>query len=352
MSTKFFSNFNTIYYNFGDNEASAIFHDLSQYVDLVDQIKTRDVLLEDYTILPNERPDQLSQKLYGTTDYYWTFFLLNDNIRQSGWPVAQQEVESYASKYYPHRIVTMKLLQGDIVEYDAQGEPITRTKIIGTAPDEFEVGQVVSGNLSGTFGTIIKRDLALGQLVIDTAETVNEVVKTKVITPNTNGIYEFQVDLLEREDFVRPLVWTISKNGTGISGFEIEIDKLKKDVKITNIEFTPGAKYILTYYVDRGNLSDGNFIDGEEISYPNPAGGATSGIVYNETPQYLAPHHYEDADGNWVDIDPFTQNTSGANPVTYLERLVAKNADLKQIKVLKPESAQALVKEFYELMNE
>jgi hypothetical protein len=352
MSTKFFSNFNTIYYRFGDNEASSIFHDLSQYVDLVDQIKTRDVLLEDYTILPNERPDQVSFKLYGSTDYYWLFYLLNDHIRQSGWPVAQQEIYSYAEKYYPHRVVTMKLLQGDIFEYDATGEPIFRTKIIGTPPDEFEVGQVVTGNLSGTFGTIIKRDLSLGQLVIDTAEAVNEVVKTRVITPNSNGIYEFQVDLLEREDFSRPLVWTIRRDGVLISGFEIEIDKLKKDVKITNIDFTPNSTYTLTYYVNRGNLSDGKYINGEEISYPNPAGGATSGIVYKETPQFLAVHHYEDADGNWVDIDPFSQDVGNAIPITYLERLINKNAELKQIKVLKPESAQALIKEFYELMNE
>ena len=83
----YFSNFSPTIYKYGNETNFSLAPNLTQYVDLIDQVKTRDVFLRDYLIPVNERPDQTSFKLYGTADYYWTFFLVNDHIRENGWPL-------------------------------------------------------------------------------------------------------------------------------------------------------------------------------------------------------------------------------------------------------------------------
>ena len=81
---KYFQNFPTVAYKFGDNEAPVLFNNLSAYVDIVDQIKDNVAFYNKYTIQAGDRPDTLSYKLYDTVDYYWTFFLMNDHLRISG----------------------------------------------------------------------------------------------------------------------------------------------------------------------------------------------------------------------------------------------------------------------------
>ena len=151
MSTKYFKDMEIVNYRFGDNESSVLFNNLTQYIDIIDGLKDNISFYNKYTIVSGDRPDTLSYKLYGTTDYYWTFFLLNDHIRLSGWPVATYDILEQAKSKYPYRTVT------------------TNTDI----STSFPVGQVVTGVTSGTVGTIIKRNLDMGQLIIDTGEEPN-----------------------------------------------------------------------------------------------------------------------------------------------------------------------------------
>lgn len=351
----YFNNFNPVLYKFGDETSFSLATNLTQYVDLIDQVKTRDLFVDDYTIPFNERPDQVSYRLYGNADYYWTFYLANDHLRERGWPLTSNEVTEAAKKRYPHRMVTMKLLQPDVIDYyDEDNKPIFRSKIIGTAPDNFPVGAVVRGNQSGTRGIIIKRDLSLGTFVIDTQNVVVEsTIEKQVILPNSNGVVVLErTDAEEAETFTKPLLWSLYKDDVAINGYDIEVDPFGRKATIRNIPFDATSTYTLTYNINTKNLTDGTFIAGEEISYSNPAGGATSGIIHGEMPQYLGTHHYEDADGNWIDINPIDQSKpSGAIEITMLDYLNQKNEELRQIKVIKPSAIKGIANEFAELMS-
>ena len=62
--------------------------------------------------------------------------------------------------------------------------------------------------------------------------------------------------------------------------------------------------------------------------------------------QYNAVHHYEDADGNYVDIDPLQEPPSTVTPITFAERFIDENEKRKRIRIIKPEVINQLFNEF------
>lgn len=232
-------------YRFGSNEPATLWNNLSIYADLIDQIKDNVTVYEEYTIGEGERPDNVSVMLYNTPEYYWTFFLLNDDLRVSGWPVGRQEAYQLAQDLYPNWVLT------------------TEDDLSATFP----VGQTVTGNTSSSTGQIIERNLDLGQLVVK---------------------------------------------------------------------------------------GDTAFQDGEVITYTDSQGAVQSVTLYSQAAQYNAIHNYEDTDGNHVDIDPFDidTSTSGLIPVTYTDRFIRRNEELKLIKVLKRESVINIVGQYMDAIRQ
>jgi hypothetical protein len=53
--------------------------------------------------MDGERPDTVSYHLYGTTNFYWTFFILNNELRaglNSAWPLSSQQLEKMLEREY------------------------------------------------------------------------------------------------------------------------------------------------------------------------------------------------------------------------------------------------------------
>ena len=345
MATQYFKNFNRLYYKFGDGESPAIFQNLTQYVDLIDQIKNNINFYEDYTIVAGDRPDTTSFRLYGSPEYYWTFFLLNDKLRESGWPISRNDILERAKIYYPHRVATF-------------------AEDISTEPYDFRVGRGVSGSRSETVGTIVKRNLSLGQLIIDTTTTVADVRREIEFTPNSNGYATLQLTE-ERESFHSPSLWVVKlKTGVDSNGDPIysiltapsvTLSNLNRTATIENVPYDPNGEYAVDAFLFATNAGTGNnFNAGEQLKFFDRASGLEiAATIHSETAQYNAVHHYEDADGNWVDINPYSQNIpSDLVPIRYIDRLEARNEDLKQIKVLKPEAINTVATEFYRLLNQ
>lgn len=140
----FFANHPIVPYVFGNQGQTAYFNNLAVYVDLVDQVKANIAFYEKYTILDGDRPDTLSQKMYGNPFYHWTFYLMNDKLREQGWPLPQRDLRSYVKERYRNRVVTT-------------------TSILA---DKMLPGSTVRGTTTGVIGTVIKRNLNLGTITI------------------------------------------------------------------------------------------------------------------------------------------------------------------------------------------
>lgn len=233
----YFKNFPQVAYKFGDGEQPVAFTQLNAYVDLVDQIKDDVSAYQKYTILDGDRPDVLSYKLYNDVRFYWSFFFLNESLRESGWPLTQQEAYDVVKKNYPNQAIQTEN---------------------NWFKGKFKVGALVSGNTSGATGKIIQTFPDIGMIIVDSPISFNtgEIVST----------------------------------GTGA--------------------------------------------DIETI------------VATKATTQYNAVHHYEDSNREWVDINPLDHNGHSYTPVTYLDRFLEFNNDLKEIKIFKPKVMLQVQTEF------
>ena len=155
----FFRNFPLLNYNFGNETDTAIFQNISAYIDLIDQVANDASFYTYYTILDGDRPDTVSYKLYNTTDYYWTFYLLNENIRLQGWPLTVQELITSSREFYPNIVIT------------TEDEIATRFKIGDTALQ----GTITNPTAKGE---IIERNIDLGQIIVRPVVEVRSIAVT------------------------------------------------------------------------------------------------------------------------------------------------------------------------------
>lgn len=107
-----------------------------------------------YEIQDGMRPDQISFELYETPEYFWTFFLINEHLRNGlhNWPKSYYQLTEYANNKYD-RIVAVPeaIADGD--------EHLIASKLI-------EVGSTVTGSVSGATATIDAIDASLNHLYL------------------------------------------------------------------------------------------------------------------------------------------------------------------------------------------
>lgn len=425
----FFRNFPRLNYKFGDEITTALFQNISVYIDLIDQIANDGSFYQTYTILDGDRPDVVSQKLYGTPDYYWTFYLLNENIRVQGWPLTVQEVFENSRIYYPNIVITTEadvstrfkvggtVIQGSVVNPTAKGEIVERNLNLGQLVVrpiiEVRSIEVTNGGLGYinipevtitggggigasatatiTNGSVTAVNILSGGSGFASAPTIT-IAPPKVIDYNNvaskitsivNGViisgpyFDFltaSVSGFARGDVDNSGGLTVT-DANLITQYALNVSNVTADVnnKITTIlrpailanaatlpDFVPGGAPGATATAT-ATLSSNSFRTNTNIvtvvDEPNNLNwnvlDLTSAFVRGVVDQYDSIHHYEDTDGEWVDINPYDQTVSSAGkiPVTVFERLQLENDNLKTIKVLKPSVAAQVYSEFQKVLT-
>jgi hypothetical protein len=142
---------------------------LDRLKNLTSKAKVADSLInnagfyETVEVIDGERPDHLSQRLYGSSQYHWTFLLLNPQIKNiwDDWPMKYSQLVEYCIQKY---------------QYLAADTDITLN-------NKFTLGETVTGSISGAIGIIKEIHVNMGYLVIEkttgtftiTGETINGV---------------------------------------------------------------------------------------------------------------------------------------------------------------------------------
>lgn len=189
----YFSDFPLAAYKFGDETNSNIFPDLSLYVSILDLIKDSVSFYNSYYIQDGERPDQVAYKLYKDATLHWTFYFMNDAIRERGWPLSNREILAQVDKDFTQHVL------------------VTRTPLAG----KFKVGQTIEGTNSAATAKITHRNLDLGQLTLtnlsgtfrnnETIESINadgylETIVGSSISSEALAVHHYENDAGEWVD--------------------------------------------------------------------------------------------------------------------------------------------------------
>jgi len=359
----FFRNFPLTAYKFGDELNPSIFQNITAYVNLINDISDDASFYEFYNIIDGERPDILSYKLYGSTNLYWSFFLANEKLRIQGWPLTTSEIHQLAPIYYPHTtLMTTEPLSAEFYVGETCAAAELRVDDPDTALDE---SQGLYFDRPPFKATIIEKNLDLGQLTVKPRQEVASITVTNggtgyLTAPSVtisggggsgataqafidNGsVTSIQV-VLAGDDFTSAPTVTIAAP---------DVDRGDRATATATLSsYTISAGTIL--YSQRGKPDPRNW-DRDEVT-------RTTLNVEKVVNQYLAPHHYEDATGRWVDlnISPLfgvdnitTAGLAGKSVVTNLERLIQQNDDLRRIRVFKPDVIGQVDREFQRLLGQ
>jgi hypothetical protein len=157
----FFKQFPKVKYDFNRQGV------LQNMVDLFRSVRALPSFLDNYTgyrlyeIKNGERPDIVSGRIYGTSKYYWTFFVINDFLHDGmrAWPMSQEDLFSYIEKEYEGYVIETN---PEIIR-DTDGL-ITNHR--NSLSGRFTLGETITGATSGASGTLKLKNADLSQLVI------------------------------------------------------------------------------------------------------------------------------------------------------------------------------------------
>lgn len=171
----FFRNFPKVDYDYFGNGVQTKVVDLFRFVKPIDKFKDELDTYSYYQIQEGDRPDVVSNLLYNTPEYYWTFFIINEQLRSgvSSWPLSSEEFEKFIVEEYNGVVITCR----PTYVYDGDGLLVS---IENSLADRFEIGEPVIGFLSGATGVVHSRDASLQQLVIKDVQGVfqeNEIIR-------------------------------------------------------------------------------------------------------------------------------------------------------------------------------
>jgi hypothetical protein len=132
----YFSNFAPIEYDFDGNGINKTIKNIAQYSTIISKNLDNAAFYSYYNILDGERPDNVSEKLYGSAEYYWIFFIINDGLQNywADWPKGSEPLRNYCEQEF---IGLAAIFEADV---DAFGK--------------FVIGGTVTGSLSGATGTV------------------------------------------------------------------------------------------------------------------------------------------------------------------------------------------------------
>jgi hypothetical protein len=171
------------------------------------------VAFEKYKIIGEERPDQVAERIYGTSQYDWVVLLANNiiNIRTE-WPLSDFEIDDYISRKYtqeertqPHHFETVskfdsrgKLIvpSGKIVDsnfsvsyYDEQlSQSVTVFPVKSVSNFEYEIK--INDDKRNIF---ILRSRFLQTVISDMEEIMSYGFSSQYVDPNTKKGENFRI---------------------------------------------------------------------------------------------------------------------------------------------------------------
>lgn len=157
----YFRQFPKIQYDFNRdgviNNVVDIFRQVRPLQNFVDEFNAYQFI----TVPDGDRPDIVSRRLYGTSDFYWTFFIINDFLHDGigAWPMSMADLNEYIAKEYEGFALETR---PRLATNTDNGVTEFRNSLAG----RFTVGETITGATSNATGKLMRKDIYLNQLIV------------------------------------------------------------------------------------------------------------------------------------------------------------------------------------------
>ena len=174
---KYFKFFPKLQYDLDDNKDTKEIVDVFRFAKIVNNSALDDISIYSfYNVGEGERPDHVSKSLYGTPDYYWTFFLVNQEMKNlySDWPMSTPQLNDHIDLLYPGHVLNSS---------DAFF-------------NKLDIGETVQGILSQATGVVVEKNPNLGWIRINTksgtfrAESIQGQTSNDVVVISGEASYK------------------------------------------------------------------------------------------------------------------------------------------------------------------
>lgn len=234
----FFRQFPKTTYDFLDKGIDTRITDIFRFAQADFQTTDDVATYEYYQIKDGDRPDVVSQLLYDTPDYYWTFFLCNEHLKEgtTKWPLSSLQFEEYMNTEYDGTC----LITRPRVERNTDGIVIDYPNSLA---GRFRVGETVVGG-NGATGIIFAKDPQLSQLIVRNVTGVFPQIGK--VTQTTGG--ESDPTVGDSVSTSRAIPWRdaphhyLKADGT-ISYDALYIDEGSNPSDVTDPSLTPVSYY-------------------------------------------------------------------------------------------------------------
>jgi len=185
--SSYFKNLPLVAYRFGNEATTNAMQQLNRYIDLIDVYSDDAGTYIEYEILDGDRPDTVAYKLYEKPDYDFTLFLMNERLRETGWPMTSEQVTERAQNdLFKHYTCKLSLSTADSAAEFADIYPVGTSVLVG-----------------GKEGVVVRKNLDVGEIVISSDSDLTGGLTLAYETPITgdantvgasltNTVYEYE----------------------------------------------------------------------------------------------------------------------------------------------------------------
>jgi len=373
MSVNYFNKFPKVLFDINNDGVFSVITDITKTVD----INTfDDDSITYYTfqeIADGERPDNLSYRLYGTPQYYWTFFVINDNLKaglSNSWPLNSHAFEEMMVKEYDnYSSITIDPVLHAPNAFDSDGF-LTLNDALKNRSD-FSVAPLVP--IDNLLTSVDNQDKYLPYLRLVPASDDGSSAKILKYESGTCQLVIYDIIGASRLSFISnsqfKLRWDNPYNSVSETVLYNNNELLKKRyVESALVYFEPIDRYVYPGRLVNGSTLYGNNDNGK-ASYifnkiytkvPNTNMIYSWDLYRNATVQYTSTQTIV-IDGESVtttipaSIYDFLypkQTLNGTiGKISFYEMEDSSNSEKRKIKIIKPEVINRFSKTYFDLLN-
>jgi len=339
----FFNQFPKTQYSIENNAIQSVITDYFRYVDVIDRLAQNTYSYRTVDILDSERPDTLSYRLYGTPDYYWTFFITNDSLKDgiSAWPKGDSEIKNFIANQYKN-ISAFRFPFGQL---DSNGN---RSTLIGIPIKNESYLPYLR------LCKIIANEGFAGQQVFSSAKIVDYDPNKSLIWIDNSDITWFSEDSVVN-----------AQVGSGSSFDTLYSARSKTDMFYDEASADFSIQFI-SDGTSQANTLRSAFIDEIRILFKRFKPNSSSEFVADDdldstytitSTQFwkdgsLAPAYYYDPVNITEKISEFNAGPEATNYVSIYDEMIEENDQRRTLKATAPQYIESFTREFKRLLNE